>query len=221
MRRRVFVVSFAVHGVLAVLLVSLAVHPSPPPRSSVSIEMIAAPPEPAIEPAPAVTPTRETSAPTRKRGGSSSRGASAHVGSQFIDPRGDVHYETGDEGGAGQGNGHGSGIGSGLGIEDVQGSAAVARLSPPPAPAKISQARPAILIYPKKHGADDDPAIFVAQVTIDDEGFVVGAHVMHGEGGPRGQQASDLIWRFRYDPARDDDGRPIRSTLEQPFLVGR
>ena len=32
--------------------------------------------------------------------------------------------------------------------------------------------------------------------------------------------ASQMIWRFRYAPALDAEGRPIRATLDQRFLVG-
>lgn len=65
----------------------------------------------------------------------------------------------------------------------------------------------------------EDGALFVMQVTVDAEGFVAGARLMRGFGGRRDEIASEQIWRFRYDPARDDDGRAIRSVIEQRFLV--
>ncbi|CAN5914531.1 hypothetical protein BH11MYX2_BH11MYX2_14850 [soil metagenome] len=220
MRARVLVASVAVHGVLAALIVSLAVHPSPPSRSSVSIEVISATREPVAEPRRAPTPTVVAAVARAKPGShSGSNSPGARTGADpSSDPRGEIRYESGDDG-----TGVGTGAGTGLGVGDSSSAAAVAALTPPPAPepVKKSQARPAILVYPKKHGTEDDTAVFVAQVTIDDEGYVVGAHVMSGEGGSRGQQASNLIWRVRYDSARGEDGRPIRSTLEQPFLVGR
>jgi hypothetical protein len=37
--------------------------------------------------------------------------------------------------------------------------------------------------------------------------------------GSRGDTASSMIWVFRYSPALDDDGKPVRSTFVQPFLV--
>lgn len=57
------------------------------------------------------------------------------------------------------------------------------------------------------------------RVTVDADGFVAGATLVRGFGGRRDEVASAQIWRFRYDPARDDDGRPVRSVLEQRFLV--
>lgn len=243
MRARVLVVSVAFHGVLAALLVPLAVHRTPSATSSVAIELVGAP-SPIVAATPVAEPTaaakkgsdpisstsrQATSAPVRRGGGGGKKGADP-----ISDPRGEIRMESAGEGdsvgsgrgegdGVGDGVGHGIGDGVGLGVGDASSAAALASLAIPAAPPapKISKARPAILIYPKKHGSDDDTSIFIAQVTIDDEGYVVGAHVMKGEGGPRGAQASDLIWRFRYDPARDDDGKPIRSTIEQPFLVGR
>jgi hypothetical protein len=37
----------------------------------------------------------------------------------------------------------------------------------------------------------------------------------------REQDAAAAVWRFRYDPARDDAGRPIASTVEQAFVLRR
>ena len=55
---------------------------------------------------------------------------------------------------------------------------------------------------------------------VDDDGFVAGAKIVRGFGGRRDVVASQMIWHFRYAPALDDAGRPIRSTLDQRFLVG-
>ncbi|MGE0399385.1 MAG: hypothetical protein AB7T06_21915, partial [Kofleriaceae bacterium] len=95
----------------------------------------------------------------------------------------------------------------------------IALVTPPPPAA--SKARTARLVYPVREREVDDSELFVARVTIDDEGFVVGAKLVRGFGGPRDAQAADLIWKFRYAPALDDEGRPIRSTFDQRFLVGR
>ncbi len=62
--------------------------------------------------------------------------------------------------------------------------------------------------------------MFVARLTVDTDGYVVGARLVRGIGGPRDELASQLVWRFRYAPALDDDGRAIRATIEQRFLVG-
>ncbi|MEO8704631.1 MAG: hypothetical protein ABI867_31540, partial [Kofleriaceae bacterium] len=81
--------------------------------------------------------------------------------------------------------------------------------------------RPARLIFPSRERDAEDGTLFIARVIIDSDGYVVGAKLVRGFGGPRDTEASDLIWRFRYAPALDDDGHPIRSTLDQRFLVNR
>ena len=37
----------------------------------------------------------------------------------------------------------------------------------------------------------------------------------------KGGNAADAVWKFRYDPARDDDGRAIASKVEQEFILRR
>jgi hypothetical protein len=133
------------------------------------------------------------------------------------------------DGGAGRGRGGGTGTGDGEGIGAGTGGlggtagtsdAAIAHLAIPP-PQPVSKARPAKLIYPANNRDAEANEQFIARVDVDQEGFVVGAKLVQGFGGPRDEQASSLIWRFRYAPALDDAGRPVRSTLDQPFLVGR
>ncbi len=87
-----------------------------------------------------------------------------------------------------------------------------------PAAPRASRARPAKLIYPTRERAASEGELYSARVIIDAEGFVVGARLLHSAG-PMDADAANLIFRFRYAPALDDDGRPIKSTLEQPFLV--
>ena len=87
----------------------------------------------------------------------------------------------------------------------------------PGAPA--SKARPAVLVFPSRQTEVEESALYVADVTVDAEGFVIGAHLAHGFGGPRDVEAGAQVWRFRYSPALDDDGRPIRSTIQQKFAV--
>jgi hypothetical protein len=91
-------------------------------------------------------------------------------------------------------------------------SASIAGL-PSPSPAK--------LIYPKKQSDMGEDKLFVARVTVDTDGFVVGARLLKGISGPRDSEATDLIFRFRYAPALDRDGRAVSSTFEQPFHVNR
>ena len=120
--------------------------------------------------------------------------------------------------GTGVGGNRGSGIGFGDGGKIVLAEEAFA-LPPPPKPA--SKARPAKLIYPTRERDLGEERLFVARVTVDADGYVVGAKLVRGHDGPRDDEAADLIFRFRYLPALDDDGRAIRSTFEQPFHVNR
>lgn len=120
----------------------------------------------------------------------------------------------GGGGGAGGRGGGGGGLGAGAG-----GRGDALAISLPPAP-KRSRARPARLIYPAREREVADGELFVARVTVDDHGYVVGAHLTRRLGSPRDDDAAGLIFKFRYEPALDDDGRPIRSTFDQPFAVG-
>lgn len=127
---------------------------------------------------------------------------------------------AGGDGGDGGGRGGGRGRGIGRGIGDGLGDRASAgELLPavPAAPA-ASKARPARLIYPTRERDVSEGDLYVARVTVDRDGYVVGARLLRS-GGPKDGDASAMIFRFRYAPALDDDGRPIRSTVEQPFLV--
>ena len=136
-----------------------------------------------------------------------------------IERPGDANGETdgGREGGLGDGQGRGIGFGPGRGDAD----AAVAALAVPtpdlvPQP---SQARPPKLIYPRRDRNIDDERLFVARLTIDGDGFVVGAHLLEGRGSPGAERAASAVWRFRYRPALDAAGRPVTVTIEQRFLV--
>ncbi|MDX2090515.1 MAG: energy transducer TonB [Kofleriaceae bacterium] len=149
-----------------------------------------------------------------------------------VDPRGAIHFDAaytrnshGDDGagvggdggeGAGMGSGRGQGLGAGFG-------GALPPPPPPPPPAlgepTASKARPAQLVYPKRSRRTVEGETFIARVTIDSEGYVVGARLVRGFGGPRDAEAAGLIFKFRYAPALDDVGHPIRSTLDQDFLV--
>lgn len=124
--------------------------------------------------------------------------------------------------GAGRGTGHGLGGGIGDGLGAGRDVSAIPRPPPPPsAVVAASKARPARLIYPSRHSDVEPDVLFVAHVTVDGEGYVVGAKLTRGFGGPRDSEASSAIFRFRYDPALDDAGRPIVSSLDQPFHVAR
>ncbi len=124
--------------------------------------------------------------------------------------------DGGDGGGRGGGHGRGSGRGVGAGLGD-RASAGELLPSVPSAP-KASKARPAKLIYPSRERAASEGELYSARVIIDSDGYVVGARLLHSAG-PKDADAANMIFRFRYSPALDHDGRPIRSTIEQPFLV--
>jgi hypothetical protein len=118
--------------------------------------------------------------------------------------------------GVGVGGGHGNGIGFGGG-----GGVRVADDVPrPPPPPPVSKARPAKLVWPTRDEAvDDDANLFVARITVDDQGSVIAARMLTMRPGAKADHAANAIWTFRYAPALDDDGRPIKSTFEQPFQV--
>jgi len=121
-----------------------------------------------------------------------------------------------DSSGNGNGNGNGNGIGFGAG-----GGIRIAKDVPaPPPPPEPSKARPAKLVWPTRdEEVDDDTNLFIARVTVDEEGTVVGARMVKTRPGARADRAADLIWQFRYAPALDDRGAAIRSAFEQPFQV--
>ncbi|MBA3458295.1 MAG: hypothetical protein H0T42_34755 [Deltaproteobacteria bacterium] len=175
--------------------------------------------------APARTaPTRSRTIDTDPRGS---------ITVEHSDPRGDLPTgerdtsgELGDAGlrfdGRGMGLGRGgTGTGTGIGFGEGGKVAPGELLTPPPAPPgdPPSRARPAQLIYPTRQRDVEDAELFIARVIVDDDGFVAGAKLVRGFGGRRDEVASQMIWRFRYAPALDADGRPIRSTLDQRFLV--
>jgi hypothetical protein len=126
--------------------------------------------------------------------------------------------QAGGGDGRGAGGGHGDGIGFGAG-----GGIGAPQLVPEPPPVATpppSRARPAKLIYPvRDREVDDEGNLFIARITVDTDGDVVGAHMIKTRPGVTGDQASSAIWTFRYLPALDDRGTPIRSTFEQPFQI--
>jgi hypothetical protein len=122
--------------------------------------------------------------------------------------------------GGGNGSGNGNGNGNGIGFGNGAGVEALRDVPAPPPPPAVSKARPAKLIWPNRDlDVEDESYLFVAKVTIDEEGSVVGARMLTSRAGSRADHAANAIWTFRYAPALDDAGTPIRSTVEQPFQV--
>lgn len=147
----------------------------------------------------------------------------AHVAStkaRSADVWSGLSIRTEGRGGSGTGEGDGQGRGNGIGF-GAGGGVHVMRdvPAPPPAP-PASKARPAKLVWPTRdEEVEDEDALFIAKVTVDEEGSVVGARMLTNRPGSRGERAANAIWTFRYAPALDDDGHPIRATFEQPFQV--
>jgi hypothetical protein len=137
------------------------------------------------------------------------------IGVERVDGRG-----TGSGEGGGRGGGRGGGHGRGIGFGDGGGIATTTSVPRPPAPPPPSKARPARLVFPTRdRDVEDDDDLFVARVTVDTDGAVVGVHMVTTHPGVRGDQAEGAIWTFRYAPALDDAGEPVRSTFEQPFQI--
>jgi hypothetical protein len=149
---------------------------------------------PSLAPAPGPPPTAATgetgiTPPTTSRGGG----------------------DRGRAGGPGAGGPGGSGLGGRGGTGLDRASAA-----PPP---RVSKARPARLIWPKRTAETDQGTLVVLILSVDHDGFVTGVRLKGASPRRRDEQAADAAWKFRYDPARDHDGRPIASKVDQPVVV--
>ena len=159
-------------------------------------------------------------APTPDAGGSPGISSGSHGRATRIRERGDawkglsIRTEGGANGGSGGGFGHGIGLGDGGGVERAL------PVPPPPPPPPPSRARAAHLVFPSRHDdVDDEARLFVAVITVDRDGSVVGVHFKKTHPGSRGERAESAIWTFRYQPALDAGGNPIPSTFEQEFQV--
>ena len=218
-----------------------AAVPRPAPAAAPRLAPAVAPRlAPAAAPAPAAppAPAPAAAAPSRLAITGYDRGAAAGDRATAAgDLPGGTSLGLGDGAGVGLGDGVGLGLGTGLGLGDGIGAgpglrdlaslpapppAPLPPPPPPPPPAEKppSRARPPRLIYPARDRPSDDAETFVARLTVDTDGYVVGARLIRGLGGPRDELASQLVWRFRYAPALDVDGREIRATIDQRFLVG-
>lgn len=185
--------------------------PAPPraPRQARTVAPRAAAPSPRT-----VETTMRIEPPSSATGRAS--GAGAVEGGELGDPAaGPGGPAAGGDGGGGLG---GLVLGAGARFDAAVIAGPLPMPTPEPAPAR-SRARAPQLIYPARDREADDAAVFVARLTIDTDGFVVGARLVRGLGGRRDDQAAGAVWRFRYRPALDAGGRPIQATIEQRFLV--
>jgi len=168
---------------------------------------------PSEYPAPVHAPRRGSRGITRAslpaRAETSLRAELGEIAIASRDGDGDGTGSTG-LGGKGHGLGGPAGLGHGAGGDPIL-------TQPLPPPPKISKARPPKLIYPTRERDVGEGELLVARVTIDTEGFVVGAKLV-APTSPNTRRAGE-IFRFRYTPALDDDGQPVRATIDQPFLV--
>ena len=178
----------------------------PPPKPQTQTQTTTAARTPSARRVSSGAPKRTTGATTRA---SFDGGVAAALGEIA-----DGGFDSG-AGGGGAGRG---GDGDGLGAAASGTLSARDLVIPMP---KISKARPAKLIYPAKERAVEEGELFLASVTVDDDGYVVGAKLKEASPSSRRDEAAGLIFRFRYLPALDDDGNPIRSTFDQQFLVSR
>jgi hypothetical protein len=124
---------------------------------------------------------------------------------------------TGRAGGAGRAGaiaGSGSGTGPGRG-EQRSGRPVV----PVRRAAARSRARPPRLVYPVRDREERPGEVFVARLTINEGGYVVGARLEHGVDPYRDRKAMEAVWRFHYAPALDRAGRPVRAQVLQRFMV--
>jgi hypothetical protein len=223
--------SLALHALVAaafVIAARRAADLATPARTSVppsTVEIDLIDPE-ATRPATVPSTSSRTAAGDSRppAGGGGARGARARTTSPLDELA--VHsMEPGDRGeGGGRGGGRGRGRGDGTGRHEI--GVAIASLPepppPPPPPERVAtRARPARLIYPVRERPVDASELYVARVTVDHDGFVVGARIVRGLGGPRDGDAAGLIFKFRYQPALDADGHAIASTFDQPFAIGR
>jgi hypothetical protein len=223
--RRATAGSIIVHGVIVLVLVAIGRREDiAPPQADGPVDRIEAHEPERIDVALTSSPSP---LPASKRGGGRAgpaRAASALRSASRTDAPTQTVGEllgaaTIDRLGGGGGQGTGIGGGTGIGFGDGGAIEAAPALAPPPAP-KPSRARPPRLIFPTRHrDVDEDAKLFVASIVIDEDGYVVGARLVHGVGGVADEQAQQLIWRFRYEPALDDDGRSVRAQIDQSFLV--
>ena len=169
----------------------------------------------------AVRPVREPSAPARGR---------VEAAEETETGEGETGAEDGETTSPGPGSGAGPGSGTGSGDGGGEGGGrgrATGYLAVSSAPAPVerpvafSRARPARLIWPVRRGDESEGTLFVARVHVDREGIVVGARLAAGPPRARESDALTAVWRFRYAPALDDEGRPTASWVDQPFVVRR
>jgi len=218
---RWLVVSVAIHALVLWLLrgqtqlAPLADRTDRTARTELSAQVV----QVVSDPTPTEVVLVDSPAPGVRGGGhGGGHGGGARVGHPVhADPWGELALGVERPEGA---RGSGTGRGTGFGFGDGGGIATRAAVPLAPEPPPPSRARPARLIHPSRdREVEDDDDLFVARVTVDEDGDVVAVHMMTTHPGARGDQAASAIWTFRYAPALDDAGAPVRATFEQPFQI--
>ena len=75
------------------------------------------------------------------------------------------------------------------------------------------------MIYPRRDREEVPGRVFVARLTIDEDGYVVGVRMVQRVDPFVDDKAATAVWRFRYSPALDDAGRPIKVKYDQRFML--
>jgi len=119
------------------------------------------------------------------------------------------------DGGGGEGGGIGRAGGRGRGAGRAAARAAPVRA----AVLRVSKARPPRLVYPRRFRDERAGEVFVALLTVDEDGWVVGVRLVKGVDPHADEKALSAVWRFHYEPALDPAGRPVRAKVEQRFMV--
>lgn len=226
MRVRAVALSLVVHAVLLALIAHVR-RRAAERQEAVEIELAEVP---AVEPPPAETPPAAGTPPAHTEEARPQPRAQRSPGRARPAPpapeaAAGAIGEPAEEGlglgwslgalGSGGGAGGGSGAGAGGRGGHGRGAAPTVR----PAPRHVSKARPPRLVYPKRFRDEREGEVFVAILTIDEDGWVVGVRLKKGVNPWADQKAADAVWRFHYDPALDDAGRPVRARVEQRFMV--
>ncbi len=215
-------------------------HQKPAAESAaIEIEVMAPEPEsvraePALDPADAADQPEEAPPEDRREPERAPRRRARTVEPEPEPPPAGAMGETAESGlalgwglgsildGAGDGGGDGGGgVGSGRAGGRGRGAGRAASRAAPVRAAllRVSRARPPRLVYPKRFRDERGGEVFVALLTVDEDGWVVGVRLVKGVDPHADEKALSAVWRFHYEPALDAAGRPVRAKVQQRFMV--
>ena len=223
--------SLLVNAALLALLAMLRIHAAAPPRREpIEIEVVpfaAAQPVPDVRSPDRGAPTAQTP-DVRRADHRTARVALADTrtrAAQRASAWGEiaVRVEARGEGSPSSGgieDGVAGGVTCGCESGVIGGG-----LPPVPVPPAEPVAKPpslgrdAKLVWPPREEEIDEDHLYIARITVDEDGDVVGVRMLKTQPGARGDFAANAIWTFRYAPARDPSGRAMRSTFDQRFQI--